>query len=353
MVRRPWLVPLYFLVLPVCFFLSAQTGGNGEEGPARVFRSNSLGMPLEEISGYRRDEFDFVLERYERDGAATAILYHKGRETASWDRTFGTGGILEREKEVRGDEVTERVFTQGILMEEIHTSPDGSVEKFVYSYRDGQVQEIRRVTGDDTVPETRLSYRVGPDGRLLGVSQGSDEEEERRTDYFFRKDGGYGEWHQREGQAEYYQFQDGRQVLQEQWQDRVLLERIVWTEEDGRFMRVREYPGEDRIVYELLDDDGRLLGQEERSSGGILYREFVYRDDNLFQMTERKPGEKLRYTYFYGPDGLTEERMERNDLLATRTLYLPEGRERRETYRRGILLTVVEYKDGIPQEADQ
>jgi hypothetical protein len=209
---------------------------------------------------------------------------------------------------------------------------------------------IVRSVDDASAPEIRIDYRIGPDGRLLGVRQTEGEEKVRTTDYSYQNEDGYGEWHQREERIENYQFLGSQPVLQEQWQNGELLERVVWTDEESRSLRVSEFPGEERIIFDLLDDNGRILGQEERTPEGKIFREYVYQDDKLTQLTERRPGEKRRYTYLYGPEGLTEERMERNDLLATRILYFAEGRERHETYRRGTLLTVVEYQDGIPLE---
>ena len=310
-------------------------------------------MPVEEISSYRRDEFDFILERKESTGRSITTLYFQGQETALWERSYDSGGMIETEREKRGDEITERVYQRGVLTEEITSSPDGRKEMIKYSYRNGQLTGIERSVDDAAVPETILDYRIGPDGRLLGVRQTEGEKESRTTDYFYQNNDGYGEWHEREGRAENYQFRGSRPVLQEQWNNGALLERVVWTDEEGKSLRISEFPGEERLVFDLLDDSGLLLGQEERTPEGSIFREFVYQDDNLIQLTERRPGEKRRYTYVYGPEGLTEERMERNDLLATRIIYLADGRERHETYRRGTLLMAVEYQDGIPLESDR
>ncbi len=333
--------------------MTAQAGEGLSAGPVRVFRSNSLGMPLEEISEYRRDEFDFVLERAEGSGKTEAVLFRQGREEARWERFYGAGGMLEEEKEARGEEVTHRIYRSGLLVEETVSLAGIPGEKTLFTYRNGQIGEIRRIGGDGTAPETVITYRLGPDGRLLGVYQRADGEEERRTEFTYSPNGGYGEWHQGNERAEYYRFNQGRPILQEQWQNRVLTERIVWTEEEDRPLRVREFPEEGRTVLDLLDKDGRIIGQEERTPEETIYREFTYQDGRVTRLLERRPGEKLRYTYVYGTDGLSEERMERNDLLATRILYLPEGVERHETYRRGLLLAVVEYENGIPLEGER
>ena len=68
-------------------FLSAQSEVGREIESVRVFRSNSLGMPVEEISSYRRDEFDFILERKESTGRSITTLYFQGKETALWERS--------------------------------------------------------------------------------------------------------------------------------------------------------------------------------------------------------------------------------------------------------------------------
>ena len=45
----------------------------------RLFRSNSMGMPLEEIALYRKDEFSYVLSLYREEDREVRRLYEEGR----------------------------------------------------------------------------------------------------------------------------------------------------------------------------------------------------------------------------------------------------------------------------------
>lgn len=315
---------------------------------SQIFRSNLMGMTLEKIEPFRKDEYPYVLAVNRRGEREIRRLYQEGSLHTEWIREYSADRLIW-EQERRGKEITERRFQRGLLMEESFLLPGEEVERWEYRYgQDGGLREIVVTRGEGLL--YRDIYSTDRQGRLLGVRREEASGGVNWNLYGYPSGELYQEWHQSGSLAELFRFRKDELEVREVWRQGVLAERESWTTlEGGRISRL-SLPDEEREIIQLFDAEGSLIAREENGPGGTIRGEYIYTDGRLTEKIERYPGERLRFTYGYEGDRLIEERMERNGLLITRILFEEEGRERRETYHRGVLLVTVIYENDLPVE---
>ena len=254
-----------------------------------------------------------------------------------------------REEERTGESLIERRYQRGLLMEERFLKPDQPEERRQYLYgKKGNLQEISLTRAGELV--YRDVYLTDRRGRLLGIRRTEGEAPSRMHLYGQPSQELSREWHQSEGLSEYFQFRKGDLQVREVRREERLTEKEVWTEvEEGRMSRLT-LTDEGREIVQIFDKEGTLVSREENGPDGPVKEQHVYTDGLLTEKIERRSGERIKHSYSYEGERLVEEQIEKNGLLVSRILFEEEGRERRETYRRGRHLVTVIYQNDLPLE---
>jgi hypothetical protein len=132
--------PLLLALLLALFLL---LGADRAFSERRLFRSNSLGMLLEEIEPSARHEYSHVMIVEEEQASETSRLFSENKELKRWERSFFADG-KERE---------ERQYIEGRLEALRIFAEDGNIlEEREYASENAEQRETKR---------TRYQYRAG------------------------------------------------------------------------------------------------------------------------------------------------------------------------------------------------
>ena len=316
--------------------LSAQSDASAGSA-ARYYLSNELGMALEEIGWYRRDEATFVLEVRADGGREERVLYQDGVPIKRWERSdrqrrvYENGELTETELfDAKGRRVELREFENGSLVRRTDFSYalPGQIRATTYDGEGNLLYTDRSLLFPDrSLREVRREYSGGGGSRLsLSMTGGGLVEEEIAGD----------------GRTLFKHYDSrGRLAAQEWWVDAGLQEReILRYRDEGKFpaTTVTEDFVAGRITKRAFDVDGRLEAVEIEEDGRIVEELHYERDaeGRAVSTTRRGPQGLEQWRNVYGEDGeLIREEYRRRGALERVTLHEGEGRIVEELYRGG------------------
>ena len=133
-------------------------------GDELLFRSNEMGMPLERIQDYRRDEFTYVLSVDKEEDTEISRLYTDGEITKKWEKKRGETGLEEKHYEDGELSSINKYDDNSLLLEEISYLEGEVSERRVYVYVQGLLKEIVLFNeNDQKVWSTRFSRSSFPE----------------------------------------------------------------------------------------------------------------------------------------------------------------------------------------------
>ena len=326
-------------------------GAQEQSGPApgtRYFLSNPLGMALEEIGWYRRDEATFVLARSGDADLETRTLFREGVELKRWERSaerervYEQGQLVEESLFDRNGRVREmREFEAGLLVgRRVYEYPrSGEIRARTYD-ADGNLLHADRslLSAQHSLRETRRETSSGEGARLSLSSSGDRLVEERTT----------------AGERTLISRYDslGRLRVRERWSEAGLVERetLEYREDTGvpASSVTRDMPA-GRTTYRSFDREGRLEEVEIEEDGQIVEQTRHERDGDGREILTVRNGplglEQWRYDYDQEGEPVREEYRRRGALVRV-TLYEGPGLRVEELYRGGEAFVRVTYQDG-------
>jgi hypothetical protein len=333
------------------------------------YRSNSAGMLLERIAGWRRDEFEWVAGVEKSAGREVRRLYAQGEESRRWETSLGEESSPSEEREFAsgrlagrrvydpsGSILTEESYRDGALLERTvfthagsrltrarTTGPDGSLlhaEEYLYASR-GTLRGVMRTLSDGRTSQSRffagfsgLAEERNTAGDALFIARydtrGRVVERERRDaqglasreDFVFRL-----ESNTLESSAE--TLPRVGKVARRRYDDKGLLAVEVVTG-----------PGSavERIEYRR-DEEGRATAKRRQSAAGIEQWAYSY-DAHGDLATEEYAlkGSREKLTV-YTEAGRVEEMYAEGELFLKVT-WEGESRVKEEVYEGGVLVRV-------------
>lgn len=259
----------------------------------RWFRSDALGLAIEQIPAVRADEFPWVL-RVDRVDAAggwteTRRLLSDATERARWTVVRSAGGRTE-EREERDGRVTARrlVGPSGEPLQEERYEGGRLASRSVYEYDGGRLVRVREFAADGSLTGT-VEYLTTPSGRLREVrwtaSDGSRRTESQTAGGTAAAAGGVAvsEERSRDGEGWRTTRYDGagRVVAREQGGAAgvVARERLAYAEGSATPRSSRtEWPAERRVVDRTFDAAGGVAA-ETTSVGGVVVERVTWTRD--------------------------------------------------------------------------
>ncbi len=327
--RRVWWIILGCLICGV--FTAEET----------FFRSNSLGMPLAEISKYRTDEFQYVLTIEKTDGTALRTLYEDGEAVRRWRSTvLGRRRIVES---FEGDTpVTVETYEEGrLIAEELFRY--GSLEvRFEYRYTGDVLRKI--VAYDEAGKVYEDAYVRDGTGRLLRLIRTYAAGGRDVSAYTFSGVDLVGEWHGDEEASTVFRFGSEGPMAEEKWREGALLYRSeILSYNPKRAVETDFVTG--TVVERQYDESGNIVQESGTGPDGQLKVRYEYQDGKQVAKTARSPGTTERWEYVYEGDELTAERYLRDGEMIMNTVYTGENSYTEEIYREGRIFLKVYYED--------
>lgn len=324
-------------------------------GAEEIFKSNSIGMTLEKISEYRRDNFEYVavLDRKE-SGESVKTLYKNGEEHKRW--------IID---EVNGEKI-ETLYEEGNLTEQTVYLPNGNIkertryiddetieEQESYVYSGGELDHIVVRDGEGEELYT-IRYEKGKYGRLRRMVRVYPE---KTTESIYTYGAGNvsSEWHGKGNEGDMFRFGKDQQVKAfEYWEgmDKVSVTEYRYSEGSREYSVSVDYLS--KIVTKTWYDKNGLALRELKETEDALVSEtdFIYDDEeNLIEKTLRRPGVREKWEYSYnGGDEVKTEIYYKNGTLVSEINYVNDSEYIEYLYRRGKRFIKITYENDIKTE---
>lgn len=331
-------------LLCAVFLVSGQDLCAQDQRTIQYYVSNDLGMALEQIGWYRREEFPYILRVEIVGPRETRTLLHQGEERQRWEYEPGEQRVYKNsllEQRIRYDE------SDRLIEEQLYS--DGKLSRRTVYHYNGDVLGRTETFGADGVLLYRDFYRLSPDGELRRVT--------RADQRFALEEGTRGVTEERYGNDRERRINrydpQGRLVEREYWYEGQLTERerIQYRGEEGqRLSSTLEQLSLQRVTLSSYDEQGRAV-RIELSENGQPTERTVYRRDaegRIVETTTRGSRGIENWRYEYDPEGrLAREEYRLRGSLEKITLHSREGEKRlrvEELYREGRLFMRVHYR---------
>lgn len=325
---------------------------SGQEVPAaaqRIYVSNNLGMPLEEIHPSRREEFDYILVVAREGEVQRRTLFHDGQPVRRWELDPG------EEREYEGGELVQlrRYDEQGRPTEEQSFEKGELSRRTVYHYGRERLERLDTYGPDGTLLHSD-HYRLSAEGELRRVTR---EQGDAGDGQQLSLSGGEGICEERYGNARERRFNrydtNGRLAEQEYWYGGTLIERQRFQYRgDGEILSssLLEEPKLERTTRRIYDEQGLPVRIEVEQKGQPVELTVHVRDGQgrILETTRRGSRGIERWLFQYDEEGeaLREEYRVRGALESITEYRGQEGQRSRveELYRDGRPFMRVHYR---------
>lgn len=325
----------------------------------RFFRSNQIGMALQEIAWYQRDEHLYILEvkKEEANEGFKEIrrLIHSGEEVKRWELLSNMRGRVREERIYEKERLSDfRLMDElgRVILEEKYDH-DKAKSRVLFYYSSAGLSRAEYFDKEgNLLYEDR--YRLGTLGELLEVkrvepeipavsfsltlvqAQGVIYEErlkDRERSYISRYNS------------------DGKLLSYQVWKDDEL-EKSLSVIEDGHYSEETDYLS-NRKYLRHYDDRGRLVLEEAEYSGEIIERVELFWDEKDRMLRKIRRGnmgiEEWNYRYNSSGKLQSEDYWIRGSLVRS-VQYLDEEQRLEELFRDGELFMKIYYTSGIKEK---
>ena len=340
------------IILLIVWFAYTLTWTAAQEQHATVsttqfFRSNSLGMAVEEVSPYRVDDYEFVLRRTMNGASVTETLLRSGKEVQQaeyeWKGQVKYGRFYEQ-----GTLVRETIESDGRLQEErLFTVADSSkaAERRVYEWSNGELQGVE-IFSDDQTPAAEEKYIRSNEGKLLQVIRNAHDSpgKARVAGSYSSPAGSHSQWHLTGQGTSYFFYSDQKNRISEQYRKGELVYRKEVFETEESTVIEELYPLEEKQVCSVYSPDDRLLSSRTTAPAETIQSEYLYQDGELTELRQTKNGTVKRVLYTQGAGEQADEAIYENGELQKQVQYHGGNRRTEVLYRNGEAVARVEYE---------
>jgi hypothetical protein len=340
-----------FLILWFGFFICAVSA---QKDDPLYYRSNSIGMALEEISRYRINEYEYVLKRNSGEDGLSEILLKDGKEHQraeyQWKGTLKYGRFYEQGRLSR-----ETIEAEGRLQEErLFTSVNSkqAFERRIYEWQDGELQGVTvfRDTTDDAAGERADAAQISEEyirsqgGKLLQVLRSGPDEDVQVSGIYSLPDSSHTHWHFTAGGKSYFFYwEQENRVSAEYLRGNLVYRKETFRGEETTIIN-ELYPEQDTRVRSVYTPDGRILSRHTVTPSQKIQAEYSYQDGELAELLKSENGVETRILYSKGDGDRPDERVYVDGVLQKEVQYHEGNRKTVVLYRSGEAVAQVEYQ---------
>ncbi|MGC9312303.1 MAG: hypothetical protein ACP5IA_06385 [Sediminispirochaetaceae bacterium] len=324
-------------------------------------------MPLEPISEYQTDEYEYVLERRKNEDEVVEELYRDGAEIRR--AVYQEKGAYVYGRFYKGEELQrETIEMNERLMEEILYEESGKSTR-KYGWKDGNLEYVETITPGGTA--IRRKYIRSESGKLLEIIEeemspsdsaeasggGADSARGYGAEAvsgfrYHRGRNGISQWHVDGSGCTHFFYQDleGKKRITEKYcGGQLTLKRDEFEVEDGTAVTVTR-PGDEYVSEALYDTEGNILSRNIQEEVMTISEEYTYQEGLLAKKIVRTGGSVRTTEYSYrraegdGAELSVTEEYE-DGILSRRTEYSEDGRKEIILYRNGKPIAKLIYED--------
>jgi len=338
------------------------------------FRSNSLGMLIDKIQPYRKDEYRFIMQRTWDNAIEIKVLLENGSANTRWETEYYPNQTVKTEKKFEANVLSNFIFynpkrlpeeelnyTNGELSKKLTYQYDaGTILRFIKAYdkdgnllyqddylfsKTGGIRQVKR-TWDDHSYETTTFIQGG--GKIAQeVHANTEQTIIFRYDFLNRlllKE----VWNidNLNETQEYTYFADTNTV--QQLKESNTISKFVYTKtynEKGQLSSqlVEKNDIQTALIYYTWDDQGDKIEEKEKNANGLTLRKFTYDTEHNPATTEEYVRGSLELkTVYQGKDNLFKEYYNQKGEAVIRVYYEADVKVKEEILDKGqVVLTRV------------
>jgi hypothetical protein len=333
-----------FLTLFLPQFISAEI---------KYFKSDEVGITLEQIAWYRIEEFEYVVSLEEKDNTIIKRLYKNQKEVNRWESVYDNNA-----RKIKESEYSENILTSilkynkdGAVSEEYLYTQGELSEKQVYHYTKIGLAKIQAFNGKDELLYEDF-FSLSRNGRLRSVIRIWANGNIRISRFAFGSSILVEQREYIESKMFITRFNSkGKVISWEQWQDERLENSkvIVYNSDLSIIQREEETDHlKNQTTVRIYDENGHLLN-EEVSLNSSKQSEVQYEYDNKGRLIVKRIKGPLgieEWRYFYNDaDKLLKEEYFLRGFHEKSTYYEGEGSYYEEIFRDDEVFLRVYYKE--------
>ena len=312
----------------------------------KIYLSNALGMPIQEIHDYGKDEFRYVLKVSDEEGIVVRTLLRDQIEYKRWELTYEDGYLQREMLYVEGRLSEAREYGGGNLLRERFFNGESVSETRTYLYSEGELREVRAVDQNGKLLYSDV-YDRSPAGRLRRISRDSSEDKESSS-FTYSQGGLVEEWHGKDGDGILLRYRDGERLAEEIWEGlKVRLAEEVKRVE-GKKEIVKEDTEQNVTTTRYFDKEDRIQIERTETEDDLLeHIQYDYEEEKVTERTRVTPTAKEDIHYDYDEsDRLVRETLYLNDRIVKVTEHTGTNSYIETVYREGKPTLRVRYEDG-------
>jgi antitoxin component YwqK of YwqJK toxin-antitoxin module len=338
------------ILIIICLLVSLVLYAEEKE----FYRSNALGMTLEKIPEYRRDEFSFVLSVEDGESGELRRLFRDGRQIKEYIRSYSPSGLL-LEEQTSEDGILRKIrrFSERGIREELRYENGELKERIEYIYEDGVLQN--RKTYDETgALSAHFEYHYLADGRLEYVRQLMLEEKAKEIRFHYDGEGIYAQWEGGSGEGELVRYNDAGRILSREGyrgDELIYRERYEYAGSDAISSKIRkiifeDFQKQDKIIR--VYNDNEQLAEERLYHRGELVSETTstYEEGRLRSRMRRSGALLEEWIFDFSADRMVSERYLRNGEIEYTIAYGGSGIRIKEVYNEGEAVVRIHFEGG-------
>ncbi|MBN2051003.1 MAG: hypothetical protein JW760_11195 [Spirochaetales bacterium] len=330
---------IFFFAYFLGFFLCFPSILSGED----YYRSNALGMPLEEIPSFRTDDFEFFLLVEEEETKEVRRLFSGSEELKKWIFLYLPDGEIH-ETEEQGTERIFRIKKEGRVLSERVEEGGELLENRVFFYDDTGLFK-KEISGPEGLLYTDHFDRAG-DGRLRKVKRAYADGRVALSHFITGSSGPVEEIYRDGDNETLFRYKNGVLRMEEiRVKDELISKTEFFPEE--RLSRTEDY-GSDEIILRKTDKDDRVLWETIESPEGLARKDYQWDGDLLMVETRRAEGVLERWEYGYTPEGALAFKMYyRGKILRNKRIFQDDENYYDLVFRDGEPLLKVYYENHV------
>jgi hypothetical protein len=310
----------------------------------QYFRSNVIGMPFEQLSTYRSDEYSYVLEIDQSDRGESRVLYRDGEEIKRW--IVRAKGNFRTTQYYEDGELSSETQTQdGKLMREEAYTGGELVSVTEYQYEGDALRSVIMRNPDGQVV-SELVYARTSQGKLRSVITEGDDGSQASS-YTYGDGAVIGEWHGEGEEGNLLRYSGDALLAEEKWGSEGIESITEYEYGDTVVSHYREL-GADVEEYTERDQQDRPIFVRKVVKGILVEeKQYRYENDRLASLSTRTPLSEETVFYEYDGDTLREERYVSDGEPVLVRRYEDSSRYSEDIYKDGIPVLRFNYEEGV------
>jgi hypothetical protein len=340
------------LFIAILFFFIIQTSFSTE---IHFYKSNDIGMKLEEILEERMNEFSYILKVESSGEMELRSLFSGEKEVKRWELAFYSNMNIKEERafvedlmdnvkyyDRKGRPVEEQVYSDGSLL-----------YKTFYYYSEKQAVSRSETFDSEGALLYREEYELSTKGILRRIKRTWNDGKVHISSFIYSKGKLITEFFKTGDELTISWYNEmGKLERLEVWRDDTLIRKksLMYSREEGTLTETQEEDLLSGLSYTIsFNKEGQMSRQVVKKADNVVEEyNYAYDNEGRQSKTERKSDDGLEeWIFSYNTKSeLIKEEYYKKGVIEKQTIYTDASSYVEELFRKGELVIRVHYDDG-------